>query len=125
MSLGANLPFFNETTFGLGDEQTTTTGVTGVQVSDSSAAKVLFTKEDTLNSVTISTSAKIDGIDYDLIIDTAYNGKVLAVINGDRLATQFTLNLDLSAGTNFQTASAQGFNSVGPTLRRLYQLGYV
>ncbi len=125
MALGDNLAFFNETTFGLGDEQTTTTGVTGVQVSDSSAAKVLFTKEDTLNSVTISTSAKIDGIDYDLIIDTAYNGKVLAVINGDRLATQFTLNLDLSAGTNFQTASAQGFNSVGPTLRRLYQLGYV
>ena len=44
MSLGENLPFFNETTFGLGDEQTTTTGVTGVQVSDSSAAKVLFSK---------------------------------------------------------------------------------
>ena len=121
MSLGANLPFFNETTFGLGDEQTTTTGVTGVQVSDSSAAKVLFTKEDTLNSVTISTSAKIDGIDYDLIIDTAYNGKVLAVINGDRLATQFTL----SAGGIIQTVSAQGNNSVGPTLRRLYHLGYV
>ena len=125
MSLGANLPFFNETTFGLGDEQTTTTGVTGVQVSDSSAAKVLFTKEDTLDSVTVSTSAKIDDIDYNLIIDTAYNGKVLAVINGDRLATQFTLNLGLSGGTNFQTASAQGFNSVGPTLRRLYHLGYV
>jgi hypothetical protein len=123
MSLGENLPFFNETTFGLGDEQTTTTGVTGVKVSDSSTAKVLFTKEDTLNSVTISTSAKIDNIDYHLDIDSAYNGKVLAVINGDRLATQFTFNTAL--GNKFQTLSAQGNNSVGPTLRRLYHLGYV
>jgi hypothetical protein len=123
MSLGENLPFFNETTFGLGDEQTTTTGVTGVKVSDNSTAKVLFTKEDTLNSVTISTSAKIDNIDYHLDIDSAYNGKVLAVINGDRLATQFTFNTAL--GNKFQTLSAQGNNSVGPTLRRLYHLGYV
>jgi hypothetical protein len=123
MSLGENLPFFNETTFGLGDEQTTTTGVTGVKVSDNSTAKVLFTKEETLNSVTISTSAKIDNIDYHLDIDSAYNGKVLAVINGDRLATQFTFNTAL--GNKFQTLSAQGNNSVGPTLRRLYHLGYV
>tara|TARA_E500000318_G_scaffold52122_1_gene48712 strand:+ start:613 stop:984 length:372 start_codon:yes stop_codon:yes gene_type:complete len=123
MALGDNIAFFNETTFGLGDEQTTTTGVTGIKVSDSSTAKVLFTKEDTLNSSTISTSAKIDDVVYHLDIDTAYNGKELAVINGDRLSTQFTFDSSLSSA--FQTASAQGNNSVGPTLRRLYHLGYV
>ena len=94
-------------------------------VSDGSAAKVLFTKEDTLNSNFATTSAKIDDVVYKLQIDTKYVGKELAVINGDRLATQFTFNNELTAGTNFQTASAQGNNSVGPTLRRLYHLGYV
>lgn len=125
MALGDNLAFFNETTFGLGDEQSSVTGVSGMVVSNGSSAKVLFTKEGTINSNTATTSAKIDDVVYKLDIDTAYNGKELAVINGDRLATQFTMNLDLTAGTNFQTASAQGNNSVGPTLRRLYQLGYV
>jgi hypothetical protein len=122
MSLGENLPFFNETTFGLGDEQTTTTGVTGVKVSDSSAAKVLFTKLDTLNTTFVSTSARINDIEYHLNINTAYDSQVLAVINKDRLATQFTF---LSSITDFQQLSAQGFNSVGPNLRRLYHLGYV
>ena len=122
MALGDNLAFFNETTFGLADEQTSVTGVSGILVSDGSSAKVLFTKEDTLTSTTVSTSAKIDDIEYELNIDTAYNGKIIAVIDGDRLATQFTF---LSANSDFQQLSAQGNNSVGPTLRRLYHLGYV
>ena len=125
MALGDNIAFFNETTFGLGDEQTTTTGVTGIKVSDSSIAKVLFTKEDTLQTHSATVSAKIDDIVYELVIDNAYFGKELAVINGDRLATQFTFTRALTAGSNFQTPSAQGNNSVGPTLRRLYHLGYV
>ena len=105
MALGDNTAFFNETTFGLGDEQTSVTGVSGISVSDDSGAKVLFTKLDSLNSVTVTTSA------------------IIAVINSDRLSTQFTF--DSTASSAFQTASAEEFNSVGPTLRRLYQLGYV
>lgn len=123
MALGDNTAFFNETTFGLGDEQTSVTGVSGMLVSDGSGAKALFTKLDSLNSVTVTTSAMIGGVEYELDIDTAYNGEIIAVINGDRLSTQFTFNS--AASSAFQTASAEGFNSVGPTLRRLYQLGYV
>lgn len=123
MALGDNTAFFNETTFGLGDEQTSVTGVSGMLVSDGSGAKALFTKLDSLNSVTVTTSAFIGDVIYELDIDTAYNGEIIAVINGDRLSTQFTFNS--AASSAFQTASAEGFNSVGPTLRRLYQLGYV
>ena len=123
MALGDNLAFFNETTFGLADEQTSVTGVSGILVSDGSSAKVLFTKEDTLTSTTVSTSAKIDSIEYELNIDAAYNGKIISVIDSDRLSTQFTFNS--AFGSEFQTVSAQGNNSVGPTLRRLYHLGYV
>lgn len=123
MALGDNTAFFNETTFGLGDEQTSVTGVSGMLVSDGSGAKALFTKLDSLNSVTVTTSAMIGDVAYELDIDTAYNGEIIAVINGDRLSTQFTF--DSTASSAFQTASAEGFNSVGPTLRRLYQLGYV
>ena len=123
MALGDNLAFFNETTFGLADEQTSVTGVSGLVVSDGSSAKVLFTKEGTLNSSTVTCSAIINDVEYELDIDTAYDGKIIAIINGDRLATQFTFE---AARTNaFQPLSAQGNNSVGPTLRRLYQLGYV
>ena len=123
MALGDNTAFFNETTFGLGDEQASVTGVSGMLVSDGSGAKALFTKLDSLNSVTVTTSAMIGGVEYELDIDTAYNGEIIAVINGSRLSTQFTF--DSTASSDFQTASAEGFNSVGPTLRRLYQLGYV
>lgn len=123
MALGDNTAFFNETTFGLGDEQTSVTGVSGMLVSDGSGAKALFTKLDSLNSVTVTTSAFIGDVIYELDIDTAYNGEIIAVINGDRLSTQFTFNS--AASSAFQTASAEGFNSVGPTLRRLYLLGYV
>lgn len=123
MALGDNTAFFNETTFGLGDEQTSVTGVSGIKVSDDSGAKVLFNKLDSLDSSTVTTSAVIGDVEYELEIDTAYDGEVIAVINSDRLSTQFTF--DSSASSAFQTASAQGNISVGPTLRRLYQLGYV
>ena len=124
MALGDNTAFFNETTFGLADEQTTaSTGISGIKVSDSSAAKILFNKVDSLNSAFISTSAKIGGVDYHLQVDLAYHGEIISIINSGRLSTQVTFNL--SAGSAFQTASAEGFNSVGPTLRRLYHLGYV
>lgn len=123
MALGDNTAFFNETTFYLADEQTSVTGVSGIKVSDASAAKVLFTKLDSLNSVTVTTSAVIGDVEYELDIDAAYDSQLIAVINSDRLATQFTFAS--GASSDFQTASATGNNSVGPTLRRLYQLGYV
>lgn len=123
MALGDNTAFFNETTFYLADEQTSVTGVSGIKVSDASVAKVLFNQLDSLNSVTDTTSAVIGNIEYELDIDTAYNGELIAVINSDRLATQFTFLSGLSS--TFQTTSATGNNSVGPTLRRLYHLGYV
>ena len=123
MALGDNTAFFNETTFYLADEQTSVTGVSGIKVSDASVAKVLFTQLDSLNSVTVTTSAVIGNVEYELNIDTAYDSQLIAVINSDRLSTQFTFASGLSSA--FQTASATGNNSVGPTLRRLYQLGYV
>lgn len=124
MALGDNIAFFNETTFGLGDEQTFTSGVSGIKVSDGSSAKVLFTYDNlgSLNSVTATTSAVIGNVEYELNIDTAYDSQIIAVINSDRLSTQFTF---ASGSSAFQTASATGNNSVGPTLRRLYHLGYV
>ena len=123
MALGDNTAFFNETTFYLADEQTSVTGVSGIKVSDVSTAKVLFTKLDSLNSVTVTTSAVIGDVEYELYIDAAYDSQLIAVINSDRLATQFTFLSGLSS--TFQTTSATGNNSVGPTLRRLYHLGYV
>ena len=125
MALGDNLAFLNETTFGLADEQTSTTGVSGMIVSNETTAKVLFNKEGTLQTHFATVSAKIDDVVYELDIDNAYFGKELAIINGDRIATQFTFTRALTAGSNLQTLSAQGTNSVGPTLRRLYHLGYV
>lgn len=123
MALGDNTAFFNETTFYLAEEQTSVTGVSGIKVSDASVAKVLFTKLDSLNSATVTTSAVIGDVEYELDIDAAYDSQLIAVINSDRLATQFTFAS--GASSDFQTASATGNNSVGPTLRRLYHLGYV
>ena len=122
-TLNENSPFFNEILFG--DSGTYANGVSGIAVSDDSAAKVLFNLDDLIDGQTtvITTSAKINDVNYELDIFNGYHNKVLAVINGERLATQFRFNsADSSA---FQTVSAQGNNSVGPTLRRLYHLGYV
>lgn len=122
-TLNENSPFFNEILFGEGG--TYANGVSGIAVSDDSVAKILFNADDLITGQTtvITTSAKIDDIIYELDIFNGYHGSVLAVINGKRLATQFQFNS--GASSEFQTASAQGHNSVGPTLRRLYTLGYV
>lgn len=123
MALGDNTAFFNETTFYLANEQTSVTGVSGIKTSDASAAKVLFNQLDSLNSSTITFSATIGDVAYELTVDDAYEGELIAVINPDRLATQITVAAAYDGG--FATLSATGNNSVGPTLRRLYQLGYV
>ena len=56
MALGDNTAFFNETTFLLGDEQSGTTGISGIDITavgggaiDSPAAKVLFTLKEPLS----------------------------------------------------------------------------
>jgi hypothetical protein len=123
MALGDNTAFFNETTFYLADEQTSVTGVSGIKVSDVSTAKVLFNQLDSLNSSTITFSATIDNVDYELTVDDAYEGELIAVINPARLATQITVAA--ADDNSFASLTATGNNSVGPTLRRLYQLGYV
>tara|TARA_E500000318_G_scaffold10944_1_gene9621 strand:+ start:2662 stop:3042 length:381 start_codon:yes stop_codon:yes gene_type:complete len=124
-TLNENSPFFNEILFG--DSGTYANGVSGIAVSDDSTAKVLFNVTDLIpgagNTTVVTTSAKINDVNYEIDLFNGYHGSVLAVINGERLATQFTFNS--ADGSAFQTVSAQGNNSVGPTLRRLYHLGYV
>jgi hypothetical protein len=131
MALGDNIAFFNETTFGLGDEQTTTTGVSGLHyfpIAAGSGAKVVFNKLNSLATTATALgagvkalSAKIGDVTYALHVNGAYHGEIISIVNEKRLSTQITVN----SATNMQTASAEGFNSVGPTLRRLHQLGYV
>ena len=123
MALGDNTAFFNETTFYLADEQTSVTGVSGIKTSDASAAKVLFNQLDSLNSSTITFSATIGDVAYELTVDDAYEGELIAVIDPARLATQITVAA--ADDGSFASLTATGNNSVGPTLRRLYQLGYV
>ena len=125
MALGDNTAFFNETTFGLADEQdTTTSGVSGIKAS-AGAGKILFNVIPEAHSTKVTTSsAVINDVKYELTIGNRYDGKLFAVINEDRTSTQFTF-ASASAVTNLQVLSAQGNNSVGPTLRRLFHLGYV
>ena len=121
-TLGSIISFSDETTFGLADEQTTVTGVSGISTTPADGiGKVLFDQLDTLDGVVNGAAVLVDGVTYEMEIDTAYDGQILAVINGDRLSTQFTYD----SSTNVQTASAEGYNVQSPTLRRLYHLGYV
>jgi len=124
MGLGDNIAFFNETTFGLGDEQSTTTGVSGLHyhpIAAGSGAKVIFNKLDNISTVVSTHSATIEDVVYAFQVAGNYHGQIISIVNEKRLSTQVTVN----TGTNFQAATATGFNSVGPTLRRLNQLGYV
>ena len=123
-NLGDNNAFLNETTFTLGDKQTEVTGVSGIIVSDGSAAKVLFNKLPSENFSTsfVTTSAYVNDIAYMVQIDGSYDGQILSIINANRVSTQFQYS---SSNLAFQAVTATGVNSVGPTLRRLYQLGYV
>ena len=123
MALGDITSFLNETTFYLANEQTSVTGVSGIKTSDGSTAKVLFNQLDSLNSTTITFSATIDNIDYELTVDDAYEDELIAVINPNRLATQITVAAGDDAG--FASLTATGYKSVSPTLRRLCTLGYV
>ena len=58
---------------------------------------------------------------YTMDIDPGYHGKVFAIIDKDRLSTQFTFN----SASEAQTFVEAGYDSVGPEIRRLAALGYV
>jgi hypothetical protein len=135
MALGDNLPFFNETTFLLGDDQSGTTGISGTDITavgggaiDAPAAKVLFDLKEPLLGEAGPFTALIVDVERDLEFTVSfyerYVDETISVITADRLAIQGTLTQATTGGETV-TLSAKGNNSVGPTLRRLYQLGYV
>jgi hypothetical protein len=74
-----------------------------------------------LNDDTVSASAIFEGVTYLFDVDTSYHGQLFAIINNDRLSTQFTYNSALEV----QTLSVSSYDSVGPEIRRLNTLGYV
>ncbi len=134
MALGDNTAFFNETTFLLGDQQTEQLGVSGMTITaagggaiDAPAAKVLFTKKagaDT--SIYVRTIVDtVRDLKFTINIDARYLNDTIAVITADRLAVQGTFVEGGGTGSEDMILSAKGNNSVGPTLRRLYHLGYV
>ena len=135
MALGDNLPFFNETTFGLADEQTTeNTGISGTDITavgggaiDAPAAKVLFNLQGGGPGEGGPFNALINDDERNLSFKVEYlqryADETISIITADRLAIQATL--PEGASGQIVALSAKGFNSVGPTLRRLYHLGYV
>jgi hypothetical protein len=135
MALGDNTAFFNETTFLLGDQQSGTTGISGTAITavgggaiDSPAAKVLFTLKDPLlgeaGPFTALINDDVRNLSFGVSFYARYIGETISVITADRLAIQGTLT-QATTGGEIVALSAKGHNSVGPTLRRLYQLGYV
>tara|TARA_E500000318_G_C3422927_1_gene158015 strand:- start:140 stop:550 length:411 start_codon:yes stop_codon:yes gene_type:complete len=136
MALGDNKPFFNETTFLLGDEQTGTTGISGIAVTavgggaiDAPAAKVLFTEKDSLIGeagpyIRLFVDTERD-LQFEVELMARYLDEDISVITADRLAIQGTPKIGGGVSSEEVTLSAKGFNSVGPTLRRLQHLGYV
>ena len=136
MALGDNTAFFNETTFLLGDQQTGTTGISGMTITlvdgtaiEAPVAKVLFTEKAALEGeagpyvrTVIDTERDLK---FTLNIMGRYLDDTIAVISADRLAVQATFVEGGGIGSEQMALSAKGNNSVGPTLRRLYNLGYV
>jgi len=113
----SNLSFNNEIVFGAGSA---TDGVSGIAGNNTS--KILYNADDKgTNTTVVTTSATLNGTEYELDLFAGYNGSTLAIIDKDRFSTQFVF----ASGASTQTETASGFISVSPTLRRLHQLGYV
>ena len=111
------LSFNDELIFGTGSA---TNGVSGI--AGTSTSKILFNADDKGSDTTVvTTSGTLNGTEYELKLFAGYNGKVLSIIDINRLSTQFTFTSAASA----QTETASGYISVSPTLRRLQSLGYV
>ncbi len=141
MALGENTAFFNETTFTLGNEQTTDTAISGlnilpdgggVSLSGTTPAKVLFNTREAILGETFHLGNVRDperNLQFEFRFGSRYINQEIAVITANREAIQVTLHESLStaSASSSQTfnLSAKGFNSVGPTLRRLWVMGYV
>lgn len=111
------LSFNNELVFGTGS---VTDGVSGI--AGDGTSKILYNAADKGTDTTVvTTSATLNGTEYELDLFAGYDGSVLAIIDSNRLSTQFTF----ASGDSTQTEAASGFISVSPTLRRLHTLGYV
>ena len=111
------LSFNNELVFGTGS---VTDGVSGI--AGDSTSKILYNAADfgITDTTVVTTSATLNGTEYELDLFAGYNGSTLAIINKDRFSTQFVF----ASGASTQTETASGFISVSPTLRRLVALGY-
>lgn len=113
----SNLSFNNELLFGGGS---VTDGVSGIAGTNTS--KILYNADDKGTDTTvITTSATLDGTEYEFDLFAGYDGSVLSIIDENRFATQFTF----ASGASAQTETDSGYISVSPSLRRLYTLGYV
>ena len=113
----SNLSFKNEIVFGAGSE---TDGVSGIAGTNTS--KILYNADDKgTNTTVVTTSATLNGTEYELDLFAGYNGSTLAIVNKDRFSTQFVF----ASADNTQTETDSGYISVSPTLRRLASLGYV
>jgi hypothetical protein len=112
------LSFNNELVFGTGS---VTDGVSGI--AGDGTSKILYNAADfgITDTTVVTTSATLNGTEYELNLFAGYNGSVFAIIDSNRLSTQFTF----ASGDSTQTEAASGFISVSPTLRRLHALGYV
>jgi len=113
----SNLSFNNEIVFGAGSA---TDGVSGIAGNNTS--KILYNADDKgTNTTVVTTSATLNGTEYELDLFAGYNGSTLAIVNKDRFSTQFVF----ASADNTQTEADSGYISVSPTLRRLASLGYV
>tara|TARA_R110001592_G_C12669436_1_gene703349 strand:- start:33 stop:455 length:423 start_codon:yes stop_codon:yes gene_type:complete len=140
MALGDNKAFFNETTFTLGNQQTGTTGISGLTITTIAsgainpqpAAKLLYNIKPALLGETgphkVNVIDREKNLKFHLSLMSRYLNEDISVITEERLATQFTFHPSICAtpiSNLTATLTARGFNSQGPTLRRLQQLGYV
>ena len=115
------LSFNDELIFGTGSATNGVSGIAGISTG-TSTSKILFNADDKgSNTTVVTTSATLNGAEYELKLFAGYNGSTLAIIDKDRFSTQFTFTSAASA----QTETASGYISVSPTLRRLQSLGYV
>jgi len=113
----SNLSFNNEIVFGAGSA---TDGVSGIAGNNTS--KILYNADDKgTNTTVVTTSATLNGTEYELDLFAGYNGSTLAIVNKDRFSTKFVF----ASADNTQTETDSGYISVSPTLRRLASLGYV
>ena len=100
----------------------------GLPLPSQRKSSILF-NGDKSTEVGITSAASViwDGGQYIISVDVGYVGKEFAIIDENRLAARFTLEFIVLPSGNIahQTITSIGNNSVGPEIRRLYNLGYI